>query len=189
MKWLSAAVGVALIAGCTSGGSAPTGEETETSTTTDLPAVTLACGAVIDLVDEPPPVYTVVLDVVAIPTNDSAPTALQTADHGVADRAARLFAKTGLLVRTGGSFQLSVPAEMRDRMSIGWGSPAARTWDLEVPGCEGTTGWMVFAGGFWVRDPGCVALNVHSGDDVQQVTIGVGAPCAGQDPPPEPTDY
>jgi hypothetical protein len=63
------------------------------------------------------------LGVVALPTSDNMKAALQTRVSGEADPAARLFAKTGLVIRVDAAMELIVPGEVADRLSIGWGSP------------------------------------------------------------------
>ena len=42
-------------------------------------------------------------------------------------------------------------------------------------------------GGYFVADPACVAMIVTVGRVEQRVEIGLGAPCAGQDPPVNPS--
>ena len=103
------------------------------SSTTSAPglqSVVLPCGEAIGVEDVAPADFTVVLDVVALPASPRYPSALQTSASGIEDPAARLFAKTGLLVRRDAEFELTVGEEDRARLSIGWGSPADRTWQL-----------------------------------------------------------
>jgi hypothetical protein len=172
-------------ASCTGGGSSI---ETAPSTPTDavptetLEAVGLQCDEAIDSIDAPRFDWTVVLGVVALPASPAYQVALQTIDSGETDPAARLWAETGLLVRADSAFELAVPPERRERLSIGWGSPVRRTWDLTVPGCDGQSDWLAFAGGFWVRDPDCMPLIVRRGEREALVLIGIGAPCPGQEP-------
>jgi hypothetical protein len=137
-------------------------------------------------VPAPPGGYQVVLEAVALPTATAQPAALQTAVSGEADPEARLFAKTGLLVRGGAAFEIIVPDEARPGFSVGWGSPAVRARAVTVA-CDGD-GWLAFAGGYWVSEVGCRPLLVRTSGLEATVEIGVGAPCAGQDPPPEPTE-
>ena len=135
----------------------------------------------------PPAGYSVVLGVVALPTG----TALQTVASGEADPRYRLFAKDGLFLRVESTFDLVVPAEWRDRLGIGWGSPGSPASHVRIPACKRTefqtAAWVVYPGGFWVRDPACVTLVVQRGSQKRQVRIGVGAPCQGQSPPPQPS--
>jgi len=180
---------ILLTSGCTTD---PSSDETVDDATrsalrseaADPVPATLDCLTVIDVLDTPPPDYMVALGVVAFAGSDNAGHALQAVEN---EQTGWFGAKTGLLVRTGSSFTLAVPSQMRDRMSIGWGA-SGPTWELRIPGCERVEQWLVFSGGFSVRAPECVPLTAHDGASVQQVMIGVGAPCAGQDPPLEPTD-
>jgi hypothetical protein len=151
------------------------------------PVQHLDCGDYIGT-DPPDPSLQVVLGVVALPTSKAADSALQTAltgDHSLP----RLFAKTGLLVRTGADFQILVPAGSRGRLGIGWGSAATPSKAVVVhssaAGISGT--WMHFAGGYWLDHPACVALQVQTAQKSATVHIGLGAPCPGQRPPPQPT--
>ena len=148
----------------------------------------LRCERAFDAGSEPPESSTVVLDVVALPTSDGMREALQTSASGEPDPAARLFAKQGLVVRSGASFVLEVPADAVDRLSIGWSNPDERTRRLVIDACPGSSKWLAFVGGYWVKDPGCMPLVVRAGGQERRVTIGVGAPCPGQRPPPAPSD-
>jgi len=149
----------------------------------------LACQDVI--ASEPVPVAgdSIVVDRVALPTER----ALQANRSG--DPGARLFAKDGLLIRRGASFDLIVPEDWRGRLTINWGSPGKATHHLRVPGCRPTgtinpvreqDAWLVYAGGYTVSEPACVSLVVKAGQSEQTVRIGVGAACPGQGPPPPP---
>ena len=147
------------------------GSDAVVPVSTDLAPATLDCVSVIDVLDTPPAAYFFALDVVGF---DGSPL------HAVENEETGWFgAKTGLLVRSGSSFTLSVPAEMRDRMQIGWGGSGG-TWDLAIPGCERPEQWLVFSGGFSVTAPECVPLTVQTGTSEQQVMIGVGAACGRQ---------
>jgi hypothetical protein len=150
--------------------------------------VQLDCGQSIATLSEPDLGTEVVLDVVALQTSAAAATALQTQDERATDPGVRLWAKSGLVVRGGAAFALEVPASHRDRLALGWGSPAPMARRVEVAGCGSTGQWLAFAGGFWGADVGCVPVDVVTGAARQTVTIGFGAPCPGQEPPPEPTD-
>jgi hypothetical protein len=89
--------------------------------------------------------------------------ALQANRSGEDDPTARLFAKNGLLVRPGSTFELVVPRRWRDRLTISWGK-SPRTSHLLVSGC-GTPGgadWLAYAGGYYVDDPACVPLLVRA---------------------------
>ena len=128
----------------------------------------------------------VVDGVVALPVSPRLP-ALQTELSGLANPRVRLFAKWGLWIRTGKAATLAVPARMAGKAAIGWASnPPARS--LSVAPCEsGTTGWISFAGGYWVKDPLCLPLVVTAHGSTRTVLIGVGTACPGQRPPPSPS--
>src|ERR1035437_5946594 len=70
-------------------------------------SVDLECRNYIDH-DPPPPDFENVLGVVALPTSSRA-AALQTSRTPGADSPVRLFAKTGLVIRAGTTFELVVP--------------------------------------------------------------------------------
>jgi hypothetical protein len=127
--------------------------------------------------------YTVVLDAVALLASPRSP-ALQATDSGGSPL---LFARTGLLVRAGVRARLEIPAAVAPDTGIGWsGWPSQPGRAVVVPACpdaEGT-GWLAFAGGYWADGPLCLPLDVTAGGRQQRVEIGVGAPCAGQAPPP-----
>jgi hypothetical protein len=153
--------------------------------------VTLKCQDVIGSTAAPETDYAIVLDRVALPTGR----VLQARESGESDPAARLFAKTGLLIRRGSSFELVVPDDWRGRLTIAWGSPGQRTDRLGVSDCRPTRTlnpirqtdpWLAYAGGFYVSGPACVSLVVRAGKAVQTVPIAVAAPCPGQAALPSP---
>jgi hypothetical protein len=131
--------------------------------------------------------HAIVLGAVALPTAR----ALQTARTGLTSDA-RLWAKDGLFVSTDAAVELRVPDEWRGKLSFIWGQPADRHLErIRIPACATTRGastWLAFTGGYFVADPACVAIIVTVGQAQQRVQIGVGAPCAGQDPPASPSD-
>jgi hypothetical protein len=185
-----ATVAVVLLGGCTtltSDRTPPTRGQsgaTQTRSTAAVPAVaTLACGAPIGG-GPPPPEFEVVLDVVALPTS-SAGRALAANDSGNGNTPA-LFAKTGLLVHAGRSFDLVVPPEAGAGVAIGWGNgTAAPARRFVVPGCADQygTGWLAYPGGYWTDRALCLPLTVRAGGREKQVRIGIGTPCPGQEPP------
>jgi hypothetical protein len=141
-----------------------------------------------------PPAHNVrvILGVVALPTSPHLRRALQTARSDLPARAARLFAKWGLVIRAGVRLRLIVPDRLRSRFSIGWGNAGEdhRGTAIVVDGCAAPPGakWLVYAGGFYVRDPLCARLTVAAHQQRRQVRIGVGKACPGQRPPPQPTE-
>ena len=125
------------------------------------------------------------LGVVALPTSP-AYGALQTSLTGDAG-AQRLFAKTGLQIKAGAAFDLIVPDGTV--LTIGWGQEMASR-RLHVPACPsaGGDGWLAYAGGYYTARPACVPLIVAAAGRRQQVHIGLGTPCPGQQPPAGPSD-
>ncbi|MDE0231251.1 MAG: hypothetical protein OXI56_06310 [bacterium] len=54
------------------------------------------------------------------------------------------------------------------------------TESLSVGPCGSDRGeWVVWAGGVWVNEPGCVELVAASNDEEITAWLGVGAPCDG----------
>ena len=200
---IALAVALAVLTACTSGTSQQADSGTSspsayaqsptrsTNPTTSIPSAaesTLKCGNYIGR-DAPTAPMQVVLGVVALPTSPGYP-ALQTALTGDAG-SRRLFAKTGLLVKPGTTFELVVPAGLADRLGIGWGgAPSAPTSRLTVAECPnpGGAGWLAYAGGYWIDRPACVSLIVKAGGKEQQVQIGLGTACPGQLPPQGPNE-
>ena len=185
--WVAA---VLIVSGCTgrAGGASPSITATSDGTRAGLGgagagSAWLGCRDVIASAVEPSPDLSVVFDQVALPTRR----ALQANHSGDADSAVRWFAKVGLFVSRGASFELIVPNEWLGHLSMAWGSTTNRTTHLAVLGCpanEAEKRWSVYAGGFYVKDPACVSLLVKSGAREESVHIGVGAACSGQEPPP-----
>ena len=161
------------------------------ATTPSDAIATLPCQDVIASAAAPPSDFSIVFDRVALPTSR----ALQVNTSGASNPGARRFAKEGLVIRRGASFDLVGPADWRGRVSVGWGSSAKGSSHLRVPGCRPTgpinqphyqasDDWIAYAGGYWVAEPACVSLVVKAGQAEQTVRIGVGAPCPGQAAPP-----
>ena len=146
----------------------------------------LDCGGFIDSNARAAPLQ-VVLGVVALPASPGYP-ALGTSLSGDGSGPLRLFAKTGLVIRPGTTFELIVPAPFTSRLSIGWGMPGTPSHRVLVGSCANTGGgWLAYAGGFWIDHPACVPVIVRAGGRQQQVHIGVGTACPGQRPPQGPS--
>ena len=94
--------------------------------------------------------------------------------------ATTLFAKDGLLIRA--ATKATITVKDPDHVSIGWGKPGPVTKRLVIPAC-GSSGWLAFAGGYYVDRPRCISLEVTSGTTRETVQVGVGTPCPGQQPP------
>jgi hypothetical protein len=146
----------------------------------------LACGNYIDANASAAPLQ-VVLGVVALPASPRYP-ALGTSLSGEGDQALRLFAKTGLVIKPGTTFELIVPAPFAHRLSIGWGLPGMPSHRVVVNSCPNPGGkWLAYAGGYWIDHPACVPIIVRAGGKQQTVHIGIGTPCPGQQPPQGPS--
>jgi hypothetical protein len=206
LRWraalLAAAVVIAmLLAACTSGAGRPGGGEAGPAATSghapaqpdglsaSSPAVAaqsaLDCGTFIGSSARAAPLQ-VVLGVVALPASPGYQ-ALGTSLSGDGEGPLRLFAKTGLLIRPGTTFELIVPARFTSQLSIGWGAPGTPSRRLLVDNCAGAGGgWLAYAGGYWVAHPACVPVIVKAGGKEEQVRIGVGTACPGQRPPQGP---
>jgi hypothetical protein len=199
---LSAAVIAMLLAGCTSSGVAagpgragPTTTSGRSSTQPNGPPTSsaapvgeslLTCGSYIDGNAQAAPLQ-VVLGVVALPISPGYP-ALGTSLAGGGNGALRLFAKTGLVIRPGTTFELIVPARFTNRLRIGWGTPGTPSHRVVVNNCSNPGGgWLAYAGGYWIDHPACVPIIVRAGNKQQEVHIGVGTPCPGQRPPQGPS--
>jgi hypothetical protein len=149
----------------------------------------LHCGDFIST-SPPPRDYSVVLNVVGLPTSPQS-RALQTARTRDVPPAPRLFSKTGLLIRADSKFSLLIPH--RELLWIGWANgPAQPHRRVIVSGCPTPSGtrshWLAYPGGFWVQAVGCYSLIVRSSRRQQLVWIGLGAPCSRQKPPEGPTE-
>ena len=121
----------------------------------------LACGNYIDANALAAPLQ-VVLGVVAPPVSPGYP-ALQTSLSGDGSGAPRLFAKTGLVIRPGTTFELIVPAPFTNRLSIGWGLPGMPSHGVVVNSCPNRGGgWLAYAGGYWIDHPACVPIIVRA---------------------------
>ncbi len=148
---------------------------------------TLACGDYIDTAAAPPEDWQVVLGVVALPSSPRS-AALQTSLTGETG-SHRLFAKTGLLIKPGATFDLVVPDEFTKRLGIGWANgPAIPASSLAVMSCPNPkgSGWLAYPGGYWIDRPTCVPLIVKASGKEQRVHIGLGTACPGQAAPEGP---
>jgi hypothetical protein len=152
---------------------------------------TLPCEDAIGSTATPGPDMSTVFDRVALPTGR----ALQAEPSRDPDPAAKLFAKSGLLIKRDVAFDLIVPNDWAGRLTIGWGSPGKRSAHVRVTGCRPTEKinplrdsdpWVAYAGGYWVNQPSCVQVTVKTDQAEKTVRIGVGAACPGQAPPPSP---
>ena len=164
----------------------PTAPSLTTGSSPTVQPVELRCADAIGA-DAPEEQSSVVLGVVGLPASPRY-WALQTSSTGSADPTAKLFAKTGLTIKVGATFTITVPPEYADRASIGWGNPGGPTTSLSVNACPGSYSpgatWLNYAGGYYVDSPMCLPLTIDSGGQKREVSIGVGTPCPGQRPVP-----
>ncbi len=97
--------------------------------------------------------------------------------------AARLFAKTGLVVRPDGDvMEIRLRPRSRDHARIAWGwRPAVLGVVVRVPRCPARDGrqWLAFPGGYYVEKESCIDLEVRKGRQIKRFSIGVGVPCPG----------
>jgi hypothetical protein len=121
---------VLLIAGCSIGRTSSV-RPSPATTTSPASTASLACQDAIASEDSPDSYLSVVFNQVALPTSN----ALQANRSSEQDPSARLFAKIGLFIASGASFELIVPAEWVGRLMIGWGNPGIRATHLHVSGC------------------------------------------------------
>jgi hypothetical protein len=61
------------------------------------------------------------------------------------------------------------------------GPPVVESWLTTAPNPGG--GWLAGAGGYWMDHPACVPIIVRVGNRQQEVHIGLGTLCPGQQPP------
>lgn len=173
-------------------GSAASSSTSAAAGSSILSSVELTCRGFIDH-DPPPRDWENVLGVVALPTSNKTP-ALQTSGGGNdPDPSLRLYAKTGLVIRTGTTFELVVPDEAKDMVSIGWGNGPIKPSRRVTVSCPASTSpsgwqWLAYPGGYWVPQPACIPLIVRASGKEQRVHIGLGTPCQGQLPPQGPSD-
>jgi hypothetical protein len=119
-------------------------------------------------------VYQVSAGVVALPAfTTSGP--LQTNKNGRGKM--RLFAKEGLVVRTGQSFDLIVPPKERKRLAIGWGGSYRLTWHLHIFCKNRKATWLVFPGGYYTAQKHCASLLVRTAHQEKRVRVGLGSRC------------
>ena len=87
------------------------------------------------------------------------------------------FAKFGLLVRRDRTVSLEV-VNSPDEAVLEYVHPDTPARSMSVGPCRSELGeWVVFAGGVWVTEPGCVELVATSGDEDVRVRLPVGHPC------------
>ena len=125
--------------------------------------------------DTPDASYRTLLGVVAVPSGRT----LEVAPSGRSSP--RLFAKWGLLVRTGQTVQVSVGDGWASRARVGWGSgvePAASVRITACPQGSAPQPWTAFAGGTWLDKAACVPLVIRAGGRSVRLRMPVGVSCS-----------
>ncbi|WP_417218186.1 hypothetical protein [Arthrobacter sp.] len=91
------------------------------------------------------------------------------------------FQKAGLAVRTGTQVEVAVPDSLRGQVQIGWSNTDEVKADAvrigPCPGDDPSDDWVLYPGGFWLRQPACVPLEVTSDGRTTTVEVPVGAAC------------
>ena len=141
-----------VLTACT--GTAPTAKTVDTIDSTEsagnsyppvATSATLNCGDKIFSLDAPQDGEEVVGKGIALQTSQSTKQAFQTNRTRDSNPALRLFAKTGLNVRSGVASELIVPDRWVGHLAFNWGGapPASR---LVIGPCSSSSNWTVFAG-------------------------------------------
>ena len=138
----------------------------------------IQCGGSIDRVDSADGLGVTVLDVVVFPVGP-VQTGGRVGPTGT-PHAGLEFAKFGLLVREGAVLTLATDSSGHPRALMEW-APVEPNRPSEVltvgPCTEAGEGWLVFPGGVWVSEPGCVVIEVSSASQTAEARIGIDQPC------------
>lgn len=158
-----AAIVVLAGAACSSGGAE------------DEPAFTaFDCAGSIDALEAPPEAWSVVLDVIAFPADSP----LQRGRFD--DDLERQFSKFGLVIRSDASLTLRIADESSPNAIMGWGAGSSEpVAAIEIGGCSAAMEqeWVVYAGGIWTIDPGCIEVEVSTTDEQATVALPIGVAC------------
>lgn len=157
------------------------GTLTTTSQTSSPPTrrtMNLVCAGAIAITGDPDQTLTEILGVVAINTSAQEVSDQQTVVHQVTDPAERYFAKSGLQIKAGRSFTLSVADDQLGKARIGWSNVAfepgenlqagpcsAPVTPTDRPDHRASEVWLTYPGGIWVAAPMCVELVVTASAD------------------------
>ena len=138
-------------------------------------AGTLNCGDPIDELDKLPSGYSSVLDVAAF----SIPTRLERGSGGIDSKPDLRFSKFALLVRESASFEVAVGSASHGSALVHWGNvgQADPVDSFAVRACHGRKPWLVYPGGIWTAEVGCVSLVVRTPTAAAEVRIPVGVHC------------
>lgn len=137
----------------------------------------IPCENAINSLDSPSNGHAIILGA-ALPSANAGGPQLDARPSEMPDGSIRYFAKNGLEVQPGRSLEISVPHEVRGRLWIGWGgNPSRPAQRISFNGCDGEKGWLAFAGGYWVTEPGCFPLEVTDDRAVKRIEIVIGTEC------------
>ena len=170
---------VALVAGLVA--SCGAGERAGETIEDRLPDRSVECWAAIDVVEDPGPSYRVHGSgegFIALPAVE----ALQLGRWGPKDSGYEdhRFAKFGLPVRRFRQATIGIARAPGEALLSFGGSEPASVEALTFGPCGSDGGeWVVWAGGIWVTEPGCVELVARSGNEEISVSLPVGASCDG----------
>ena len=160
---------VVALAGCSGGGEQPAA--VQEPATVDVP-----CSQAIDAVDSVGPSYVPhgsAGGFVALPSG-----VLQLGRTGSAGSELEgfRFSKLGLLVRRDRPVSVEVIGSS-GKAVLEYVHPDAPARVVRVGPCSSEREWVVFAGGVWVTEPGCVEVLAASRGESVPVRLPVGAPC------------
>jgi hypothetical protein len=94
-------------------------------------AVTLNCADAIAQLPDPPTDYTIVNQAIGLELGRT----LEPSRAGQNPAGMKLYAKSGLLVRSGKTAEIRVVAPWDSHARIGWGNPPKQTTNVRIPQC------------------------------------------------------
>jgi hypothetical protein len=178
---VAAGVGLLLtVAACTSGPApkpAPSSSRAPSSSAASPEAADASCTDPVDQPSALPGDYRLVAGVAAVPTGRL----FQVSPSGEHGPAVKLFAKWGLVVRTGRTVQIAVAPGWENKARVGWGNPGTPATSVRVTACpvgSAPAPWTAFAGGTWVAAPACVPFVIRAGGRSERIRFPIGVPCA-----------
>ncbi len=87
------------------------------------------------------------------------------------------FAKSGLYVRAGEWFRLSVAPPHDDSAALLWGAEHGQASTFAGEPCGSGSEWIVFTGGYIVEEPSCLTINIEGARGEEEVSVGIGVGC------------
>ena len=149
-------------------------------------AISLDCANPIDILDAPPPGWTSVLDVIALPED-------QILQRGrFDDQIGRWFSKFGLVIRADRTFTVSVAQASQANAVMSWNSGSgAPVASIDITSCSGVCQtdfqpncplgesgeWVVYPGGVWTIEPDCIALEIAVDGQTATARLPIGVQC------------